>query len=115
MVGRGILGNPWILKSIIAYLENGEVIDEPTQIEKIDMSIMHLKILIDYKGEISAVKEMRKHFAWYLKGMKNSNVIKDKIFKSVSKIEIEELLENFKLANYSDELNVRPRIFSEIS
>lgn len=78
MIARGAMGNPWIFKQIQLALNNEEVI-YPTPEEKIDMCIRHLKLAIQYHGEIKAVREMRKHIAWYIKGIKNCTDIKNKI------------------------------------
>ncbi|KEI09950.1 hypothetical protein Z957_03115 [Clostridium sp. K25] len=78
MIARGAMGNPWIFKQIQLALNNEEVI-YPTPKEKIDMCIRHLKLAIQYHGELKAVREMRKHIAWYIKGIKNCTDIKNKI------------------------------------
>ena len=78
MIARGAMGNPWIFKQIQLALNNEEVI-YPTPEEKIDMCIRHLKLAIQYHGELKAVREMRKHIAWYIKGIKNCTDIKNKI------------------------------------
>ncbi|WP_088105907.1 tRNA dihydrouridine synthase DusB [Halalkalibacter urbisdiaboli] len=79
MIGRAALGNPWMLYRTIQYLENGELAPEPTAREKIDVCMIHLDRLIDLKGENVAVREMRKHAAWYLKGLRGNGRIRDKI------------------------------------
>lgn len=81
MVGRGALGNPWVFKRIISFLDNGYDLPVPTVKEKIQMIEKHMTMLIQYKGEYTAVREMRKHIAWYIKGIKNCSVIKDRVFK----------------------------------
>ncbi|EES91921.1 tRNA dihydrouridine synthase DusB [Clostridium botulinum] len=78
MIARGAMGNPWIFKQIQLALNNEKVI-YPTPEEKIDMCIRHLKLAIQYHGELKAVREMRKHIAWYIKGIKNCTDIKNKI------------------------------------
>ncbi|MDD4494522.1 MAG: tRNA dihydrouridine synthase DusB [Eubacteriales bacterium] len=93
MVGRGALGNPWIFSSINNYLKTGEVPPAPTISERIAAVRRHMDMLIELKGEHSGLLEMRKHTAWYIKGMKNAAAIRDGIFKLNSKREIIELLE----------------------
>lgn len=78
MVARGSMGNPWIFKQITQALKGEEVI-YPSDEEKIEMSIRHLKLAIHYHGEAKAVREMRKHIAWYIKGVRNCTDIKNKI------------------------------------
>lgn len=93
MVARGSMGNPWIFKQITQALKGEEVI-YPSDEEKIEMSIRHLKLAIHYHGEAKAVREMRKHIAWYIKGVRNCTDIKNKInaekdSKNVMKILLE--------------------------
>ncbi|WP_018924757.1 tRNA dihydrouridine synthase DusB [Salsuginibacillus kocurii] len=79
MIGRAALGNPWMLYRTVEYLETGELGHEPTPREKIDVCMLHMKRLIDLKGEDVAVREMRKHAAWYLKGLKRNSRVRDQI------------------------------------
>ncbi len=81
MIGRGAQGNPWIFEMINHYLKTGEILPPPTTDEKIGVAIDHMKLAIEEHGEYVAVREMRKHIGWYLKGMKNSARIRDKINK----------------------------------
>lgn len=96
MIGRASLGNPYIFKEIIHYLNTGEELPKQTDIEKIDMCIKHLDYLSQIKNEKTAVLEMRTHSAWYLKGMKNSAAIKNEIFKCTSKEELINILKKYK-------------------
>ncbi|MDB5055101.1 MAG: tRNA-dihydrouridine synthase [Bacilli bacterium] len=77
MIGRAALGNPWMLYRTIQYLTDGILLPEPSAAEKIRIAILHMDRLIDLKGERIAVKEMRKHMAWYLKGLTGSARVKD--------------------------------------
>ncbi|MEZ7792796.1 tRNA dihydrouridine synthase DusB [Niallia circulans] len=72
MIGRAALGNPWMIYSTVKYLETGELVSDPSVREKMDVCILHLDRLIHLKGEYVAVREMRKHAAWYLKGIKGN-------------------------------------------
>ena len=72
MIGRGSFGNPWIFKEIIHYLETGEKLEKPTNSEKLKIIKEHLNLAVEEKGDI-AIKEMRKHIAWYTKNLKNSS------------------------------------------
>ena len=96
MVGRGLLGNPWLIKEINEYLENGVVIDKPTDIEKIDMCLKHLSLLEEFECEKQAVLEIRSHVGWYLKGIKNANEVKQNIFKTKNINEIKRMLNELK-------------------
>ena len=96
MIGRGVLGNPWLIRDIINYLNYGIIPKEITKEEKIDMCIKHLNYLLEVKDEKTAVLEMRSHIAWYLKGISGSNEIKRKIFMSTKKEDILNILNNFR-------------------
>ena len=93
MIGRGAFGNPWIFREIIHYLETGEKLPKPTNEEKLEVIKQHINLAVEEKGEI-AVKELRKHIAWYTKNLKNSSEFRNKI----NTIEQE-----YKLINYIDE------------
>lgn len=97
-IGRGAMGNPWIFKRINNLLKGMEDI-EPSIEEKIDMALYHLDLICNIKGEHVGIREMRKHIAWYLKGMRNSNMLKDKINTMESKEEILDTLLKYKEDN----------------
>ncbi len=92
MVGRGAEGNPWIFREIIHYLETGELLEKPSIQEKVMLSLRHAKMLIDYKGEYTGIREMRKHIGWYTKGMPKSAELRAKINKTENYKEIEQLM-----------------------
>ena len=105
MIGRGVLGNPWLIREINAYLEDGEVLEKPTNIEKVDMCLKHLDYLSKIKPEKLACLEIRNHVSWYLKGIKNANDVKVNIFKMTKLCDIISLLNKFKEGlNESSEL-----------
>lgn len=87
MIGRGSFGNPWIFRNIIYYLQNGEKLSEPTNQEKLEVMKKHIKLAVEEKGKI-AIKELRKHIAWYTKNMKNSSEFRN----SINKVETEKEL-----------------------
>ncbi len=72
MVGRGCQGNPWIFKEIAAYLETGEILPAPTLLEKAQIVRRHIDLQLQYKGEYTGVREMRKHLSWYSAGLPGS-------------------------------------------
>jgi tRNA-dihydrouridine synthase B len=82
MIGRASLGNPWIFKQIAYYLENGEKMPEITVEEKQKVIEEHFNLLLEEKGEYTATREIRKHIAWYVKGLKNASVLRDAINKT---------------------------------
>lgn len=95
MIGRAALGNPWMLYRTIQYLETGELSADPSFRDKVNVCMLHLDRLIDLKGERIAVREMRKHVAWYIKGMHGATKIKDQINQFESKQDIKEVLFRF--------------------
>jgi nifR3 family TIM-barrel protein len=95
MIGRAALGNPWMLYRTVEYLQSGKLLPEPSPREKINIALLHLDRLIELRGEKMAVKEMRKHLAWYLKGLKHSAKIKDRIMEAATKKEIVRILEEY--------------------
>lgn len=92
MIGRGAQGNPWIFKRIDHYLKTGEILPGPTKEDKINIAIKHMGLAVKEHGEYVAVREMRKHIGWYLKGMKNSARFRDMINKMESAQEVVDTL-----------------------
>ncbi|KIY22935.1 MULTISPECIES: tRNA dihydrouridine synthase DusB [Mesobacillus] len=95
MIGRAALGNPWMIYRTVKYLETGELIGEPTAREKIDVSILHLDRLIALKNEHIAVREMRKHAAWYMKGIRGNARIRNQINECTTRNQYVRLVTNF--------------------
>ena len=95
MIGRGILGNPWLIKECVDYLENGIPPKEVTIEEKFNMIKRHMDLLLSTKNEKVALLEMRTHIAYYLKGIPGTKELKQKIFKTKTKKEIIDLLDDF--------------------
>lgn len=79
MIGRAALGNPWMMYQTVKYLESGILLPEPSVREKMDVCVLHLDRLIALKDEYIAVREMRKHAAWYLKGVPGNGKIRKEI------------------------------------
>ena len=95
MIGRGSQGNPWIFKRINHYMKTGEILPEPTLEEKMNTAIRHLNLAVEEHGEYVAVREMRKHIGWYLKGLKNSARYRDQINKITDYKEVIAMLEEY--------------------
>ena len=96
MIGRGCLGNPWLIKECVDYLESGI---EPTPIsleEKLDMILKHIDYLKKTKNPKVANLEMRTHIGYYLKGVKSANNLKEIVFKCKTIDELETLIKEFK-------------------
>ncbi len=99
MIGRAALGNPYIFKEITYYLTTNKRLKEQTPKEKLETCLKHFDYLLQIKNEKVAVLEMRTHIAWYIKGMKNSSEIKNKIFKCEDKNELIKILTEY-INNY---------------
>lgn len=76
MIGRAALGNPWMMYQTVKYLETGELIPEPSVKEKMEICLLHYERLKGLKGEKVALREMRKHASWYLKGIRGNGKIR---------------------------------------
>lgn len=76
MIGRAALGNPWIVRQMVHYLETGELLPDMTPREKMDIAVDHLRRLVDLKGPVTATKEFRAQAHYYLKGIPRSSKVK---------------------------------------
>ena len=94
MIGRGAFGNPWIFREIKYYLETGKFLEKPSNKEKLEIIKEHIDLAIKEKGDI-AIKELRKHIAWYVKGLKNSSEFRNNINKIETREELEKALEEY--------------------
>ncbi len=95
MIGRGVLGNPFLIKKLVTYFEKGIVLEDASYEDKINMCFKHLNYLSKIKNEKVCVLEMRSHIAWYLKGLPNSTSVKNECFKAKTKANLEKILNNY--------------------
>ena len=95
MIGRGAFGNPWIFRNIKYYLETGNKLLPPTKEEKLKVIEKHIELAVEEKGEDVAIKELRKHIAWYTKNLKNSSDFRNSTNKIENKKELLERLEEY--------------------
>ena len=95
MIGRGCLGNPWLIRDLVNYFDKGIIPEKVSFEEKIDMCLKHMNYLMKIKPERVAVMEMRSHIAWYIKGLPNCIEVKRECFKTTSADEIEIILKNY--------------------
>ena len=95
MIGRGAMGNPWIFAQIKYYLETGEKLPRPTNDERYEILKKHIELEIKEKGEVVALKEMRKHISWYTKNMKDSSAFRNEINHTDNKEKLMELITNY--------------------
>lgn len=96
MIGRGVLGNPWLIKQTVEYLENGTYKKDVTFQEKIEMLKRHYNLLLLDKKESLALLEIRSHALWYLKGLPNVSKVKVLICNAKTSEELFDILDNYK-------------------
>ncbi len=96
MVGRAALGNPWVVKQMVAYVEDGIELEDPTYEDRIKQCLKHAQELIEFEGERLAIREMRGHAPWYIKGIKSSSYVKNKLSKIETYQELEEILTDYR-------------------
>ena len=92
MIGRAARGNPWIFKQVSEYLETGAIIKQPSIEEVKTMILRHCKMLVEYKGEYTGIREMRKHVAWYIFGYPHAAALRNAVNMVESIRELEELI-----------------------
>ncbi|NJI14593.1 tRNA dihydrouridine synthase DusB, partial [Staphylococcus agnetis] len=90
------LGNPWMIYRTVHYLETGELIDEPEVDDKVEIALLHLRRLVDLKGEKVGVMEMRKHASWYLKGVRGNGKARKALNQAETEAEMIEILTEFR-------------------
>jgi nifR3 family TIM-barrel protein len=92
MVGRAARGNPWIFAQIGLYLKSGETLPDPSGRERFDIAMEHARTLAARQGEATAVLKMRKHMAWYLKGVRGAAACRQRLMTTRTLAEMEEIL-----------------------
>ena len=92
MIGRGAQGNPWIFRELLEYERTGQIPERPSKEKIRETMLRHARLQIAFKGDYLGIREMRKHVAWYTKGLEGSARLRDDINKVESYEELEELL-----------------------
>lgn len=95
MIGRGVLGNPYLIKQIVCYLNDNKLLKDQNPIEKMKICLKHFNYLLELKPEKVAVLEMRTHAAWYLKGLPNVSEVKKMLYKIEKKEEFVDLISKY--------------------
>lgn len=95
MIGRGTLGNPYLIKQVVSYIEDGILLEEQSSIDKMKLCLKHFDYLLKIKDEKTAVLEMRTHAAWYLKGLPSSAIVKQKLYTLKTKDEFIKLINDY--------------------
>lgn len=96
LIGRGAMGNPWIFRRVKHYLATGEFLPEPSVEERIQMIRRHMALSVGFKGESTAMKEVRKHIGWYLKGAPHVTYLKQRLHTLVSLEQFDLLLREWR-------------------
>lgn len=102
MVGRGALGRPWLFSQISAYLKDGTLLPDPPLSQRMEIMLRHIRMAASLKGEKTALRESRKHIAWYLKGLKGAAAFRNAAGTVCTIAQVEELAEQVIRANGND-------------
>lgn len=103
MIGRAALGNPWMIYRTVEYLKTGRLMPEPPIREKIEVCLLHFERLLVLKGENIAVREMRKHASWYLKGLRGNGKTRNQINQAETAEELRAILNELVLETEESE------------
>ena len=95
MVGRAALGNPWVIKQMVAYVEEGILLPDPTPEMRINQCLDHARRLMTMMPEHVAMSQMRGHAPWYMKGLKSSSYVKNQLAKVNTYEELKTILETY--------------------
>jgi tRNA-dihydrouridine synthase B len=95
MLGRAAFGDPWVFRRIRALVERGEKLPPPTAAERLEAGIRHLALMVGAVGPASAAREMRKHVAWYVKGLPNSHRVREQINRTPTAEAMADLLRGY--------------------
>ncbi|MDB5083468.1 MAG: dusB [Bacilli bacterium] len=95
MIGRGALGNPWIFREVVHFMNTGKHLSKPTVEERIQVCLRHMELLCVHKGEDIGIKEMRKHAAWYVKGLWGAAQFRDLLNEQTTEADMRVVLLNY--------------------
>lgn len=95
MIGRGAMGNPWIFRELVFYLKTGEKLAKPTLQEKLEMILLHIHKEVEEKSERVAICEMRKQICWYVKNLKESSRLREKINQITTEKEMVQVITEY--------------------
>jgi tRNA-dihydrouridine synthase B len=95
MLGRAAFGDPWVFRRVRAYHERGEMLSPPTAAERLEAGVRHLGMMVSDVGEAAAAREMRKHVAWYIKGLPHSARVREQVNRTRGADELAELLRGY--------------------
>lgn len=92
MIGRAAQGNPWVFKRVVHFLRSGELLPLPSMQERVEMLLRHMDALVELKGEYIGIREMRRHAAWYTKGLPHSAELRLKFNQAVCKADFQTII-----------------------
>jgi tRNA-dihydrouridine synthase B len=95
MMGRAAFGDPWVFRRVRAFHERGETLPPPTAAERLEAGVRHLALLVAESGEAVAAREMRKHVAWYIKGLPHSARVREQVNHTRGAAELADLLRGY--------------------
>ena len=98
MIGRASRGNPWIFRQLVEYDKTGALLEKPDVDELKSMILRHARLQLQYKGEYTGIREMRKHVAWYTAGYPHSAAIRRRVNEIETIGQLEEMLESIPAA-----------------
>lgn len=96
MIGRAAQGNPWLFRQVTHYLSTGKLLPGPTIAERFEMTLRHLEMLVAYKGEHIGIREMRRHAAWYTKGLPHSAELRLRFNQAETREDFTAILNEFR-------------------
>lgn len=96
MIGRAAQGNPWLFRQVTHYLSTGKLLPGPTMAERFEMTLRHLEMLVSYKGEHIGIREMRRHAAWYTKGLPHSAELRLRFNQAETREDFTAILNEFR-------------------
>ena len=102
MIGRASRGNPWIFRQLVEYDKTGHILDKPSLEELKAMMLRHARLQLQYKGEYTGIREMRKHVAWYTAGYPHSAAIRRRVNEIETIAQLEEMLKSLGDSSYHD-------------
>lgn len=99
MIARAAMGNPWIFEQVKAYLNDGILIPKARFAEVEEMIMRHCRMIIDYKGEYTGMREMRKHVSWYISGFPEASRLRNRITGMESMNDLVSIFEDYKASH----------------
>jgi tRNA-dihydrouridine synthase B len=113
-IGRGAMGNPWIFRRANHYILTGELLPEPTLLERIETCRLQVRYLIEDMGEKLGVLECRKHVAWYVKGLPDTQSLRAAVNQSKTHAELDAALDTYLEAQPDHAITARPELFGTL-